>query len=204
MDKELLKFRSSAITFSWYNFCFLNSIWDKQSINSTLRKQIECHRVAFSLWPARLESSGATCWQKARDGGGVRPGMRAARDQLCLRPLTFVCTRCSLSLFLAPAGELCQQTCEMRWKIELDTARGHFAGKHPRHSRWRAFSTAAAPLREKRKIFIFLLCTHTQTVPSWDVLGDTHLIKIWCGQKRLFSSEGNNIQKGAINYLVLL
>jgi hypothetical protein len=141
----------------------------------------------FFLSLTRSESSGATCWQKARDGGGVRPGMHgAARDQLCLRPLTFVCTRCSLS----PAGELCQQTCEMRWKIELDTARGHFAGKHPRHSRRAARLFHRSRTAQGKAENIYFPPVHTRTVPSWDISGDTHLIKIWCGQKRLFSSQG--------------
>lgn len=156
-------------------------------------------RVAFSL--SRSESSGATCWQKARDGGGVQLGMRAARE-LCLRPLTFVCTRCSFSLSLsAPAGELCQQTCEMRWKIELDTARGHFAGKHPRHSRWRAFSTAATAQGKAENIYFPPVHTRSALLGH---LGRHSLNQNLVWAKTPFLLQGTqHIIKVAINYLIL-
>jgi hypothetical protein len=149
-------------------------------------------RVAFfSLSLTRSESSGATCWQKARDGGGVRPGMHgAARDQLCLRPLTFVCTRCSLSLRLANyANRHAKCGGKLSWTRRAATLQENIRG---------TLGGAPFPPQPHRSgksgKYLFSSCAHTHSALLGH-LGRHSLNQNLVWAKTPFLLPGSNIQK---------
>lgn len=118
----------------------------------------------------------------------------AARNARCSRTLPAATDFCVhtvlfLSLYLLRLANYANRHAKCGGKLSW-TRRAATLQENIRGTLGGAPFPPQPPLREKRKIFIFLLCTHA--VPSWDISGDTHLIKIWCGQKRLFSSKGHN------------